>query len=43
MSRILERVGYTDRKLFYRHFRSHYQMTPTEYRKNRDKYIEQFE
>lgn len=34
---ILSRIGYSDRKLFYKHFRSHYRMTPAEYRKSRDK------
>lgn len=37
MSRILERVGYTDRKLFYRHFKNQYQLTPTQYRQTHKK------
>lgn len=37
LEQILTQIGYSDKKLFYKHFRTHYQTTPAEYRKNRDK------
>ena len=30
---IMHKIGYTDKKLFYKHFKDHFGMSPGEYRK----------